>query len=163
MSGRIERDISTLLGRVRGGNLDDLSADDVARLAELADRDADVAQFLARCQPPTPPPLAAPLPSAADWERVWSGVQAGGEGVTSRGPRWGRALRGWRAVAAVAAVLLFAVTWQTQRPAEPFWPVEWAEDVTISELQVYDGVPIVVAAGGEEQAITVIWSVETGG
>jgi hypothetical protein len=84
------------------------------------------------------------------------------EAESPRAQRPARTVRFWRPIAAVAAVLLFAVMWQAHRPAEPVWPIEWAEDVTISELRVHDGVPAVMLAG-DEQAITVIWNVDMEG
>ena len=162
---RLSKEIQADLNAVQAGELDALTPDQIARLEEHLNADAAVAARLAGVTPPANVPGQGDveLPSAETWERVWERVDAA---TTSELPakRTLFMLRGWRPVIAAAAVCVLAVGLWRSRPASPAadWPVEWAHEVEVSDIEVFgDGTPLVIAAGTGE-TIPVIWVLEGG-
>jgi hypothetical protein len=153
-------DIQAALDAVADGRLDALPPERVAQLAAYLEADPIAAARVAGVVPPIEPAwqVQAPPASAEAWERVWRRVAAAGEPAAGR--RTQRVLRLWRpiALAAAACALLAVGLWEWSWKARgQGWPVEWARDVQIEELEVADGTTPFVIDGGTGNGISVIW------
>jgi hypothetical protein len=135
-------DIQAALDAVADGRLDALPPERVAQLAAYLEADPIAAARVAGVVPPIEPAwqVQAPPASAEAWELVWRRV--------------------WRpiALAAAACALLAVGLWEWSWKARgQGWPVEWARDVQIEELEVADGTTPFVIDGGTGNGISVIW------
>lgn len=156
-------DIQESLDALAADGLDALSPRQVARLEARLNTDAELAARIADRSPMVEPSfrVGGEPPPAEAWEQVWQRINAA---AASRHTAGWRTLRLWRPLAAAAAACVLMVgLWSVGRgaKAQP-WPVEWAHDVEINELEVLDGrMPFVLAGGAN--AVPVIWVLENGG
>lgn len=143
--------IEVLMQRVAAGELDALTADEVALLEKAVDADAELADRLAAAMPPADEFVGVEdAPSDEAWERVWSEVAP----VRRKAAGWW-----WQPIAAAAAVALMVGTWQwTGLSATPEAPWRLGGEVEVLELETFEeGVPMVMSVGDAE--MQVIWIV----
>ena len=154
------KDIQTELEALSAGRLDSLSPEQITRLETHLNANPEVADQLADSMPAVEPVLHAGLehPSAEAWESVWENIESATVRPTTMLPRL---LRLWQPLAAVAACLLMVGIWHYSHEAAPEpWPVEWAQEMEINDLQVFDGgIPFVLSAGNDS-TISMIWVIE---
>lgn len=148
------------------GDLDRLTAEEVAALEARLSGDEAAAAELAGAQPPAPDAAWTTTPpvSADGWAEVWRAVtaaQASSRQVQQ--PTAGRMGRGggwWRglAIGAAAAGLTLAL-WQASpqaRTAPQPWPVEWAQQLDVEEVESYgDTLPLIMAGG--QHGVAGVW------
>lgn len=168
-----------LLERVAAGRLDELSPEQVAALEAHVNESAAAAARLANLVPQPPAGQFAPVaePTAAEWERVWRGVEAAEVRSAARGAgavevrrtvrdRGGarRFLRLWEGVAAAAACVLLAVLWRSSQPAaEASWPIQLSQHVEVDSLEVFDDSTAFVVVPDDGSDGAVIWVLEESG
>ncbi len=168
------RDEIAELLRIAAGDLDALTAEQVARLGEALDEDPSLAAKLGGQVALLKGWLAdavaeadrAARPSPQEWDRVWAGIEAAGAAGTLRAERARvRIIRlGLRPLAAAAACLVLAAVWRyaaAPAVAADTWPLRLASEVVIDELEVADGVMPFVFAAGRNGGGEVIWLLQT--
>ena len=149
------------LDAIVAGDLDAPSPDQIARLEARVNANPDVRARLAGIVPPIEPALRAAVqpPPKRVWEDVWRRVDE----AVSAAPA-PRVLRLWRPLTAAAACVLMVGLWNIGRgPTVADWPVEWARDVEINELEVLEGCTPFVAAVGADSPVSVIWVLDDEG
>lgn len=165
--------LDALLAKVERGELDDLTEEQVAALADALDEQAALAERLADVAPPALPVALRDVaaPTRGEWDAVWTGIRRGvrgplsesGEGrrqvVTAR-----RLIRFMPAALAAAAAIALAVIWRLPSAASPPapWPMKLSQHVEIHDLEVdQDAMPMIVTVGKRNTA-EVIWVVGNG-
>ena len=159
-----KRDIQADLDALAAGELDALSPQQIERLEACVHSQPEAAERLAEQTPPIEPlfRISAESPSEDVWERLWQRVEAGAP-ARGRGFRR-RLLQLWRPMLAAATVALLVGFWDRARPpAQPDWPVEWAREVEINELEVSEGAAPFVLVGGMDDSVSVIWVLDAEG
>lgn len=154
------KDIQAELEALAAGWLDSLSPEQIARLETHLNANPTAADQLADRTPTVEPVLHTGVehPPAEAWESVWENI----ESATARPITWlPRLLRLWQPLAAVAACLLMVGIWYFNREAAPApWPVEWAREMEINDLQVFEGSMPFVLSAGNDGTISMIWVIE---
>ncbi|MEP0846650.1 MAG: hypothetical protein HRF50_07480 [Phycisphaerae bacterium] len=173
----MRENLDQLLERVAAGRLDELSPEQVAALETHLNANAAAAARLANLlpRPPAGPLARVAEPSAAQWERVWRGVEAAGSRQAARGTdaasapqtmrgRTRRFLRLWEGIAAAAACVLFAVLWRSSQPAaEASWPIQLSQHVEVDSLEVFDDSTAFVVVPDDGSDGAVIWVLDEPG
>ena len=146
-------DFRTALDAIAAGKLDAMTPEQVARLETQIDQAPELADRLAGIKPAVEPGfrLAVEPPPEDVWERVWQRVNAAAS--STRRHVW----RLWRPLAVAAACVLMVGLWNARGPALQEGPVEWARDVEIDDLEVFDGATPFVLAAGADSPVSVIW------
>lgn len=103
----------------------------------------------------------APMPTRAEWSRVWSNIEAAAAGPSSIWSAGGPALlrRMLTPLAAAAACIMMTLAWRAVAPQPPRpdrWSFAAAGDVSVLELEVGADVTAVVSNGP-----AVIWVIES--
>jgi len=155
-------DIRAALEAVLAGRLDELTPEAVDRLEAYLNADPAAAAPLAERVPVPRFRVPARAPSTGTWERMWGCIEKAAKPAAAR-PRIAGILRLWAPLGAAAACLLLAGLWQVGRSAQPAWPITWAHEVEISELQVFPGGTPLVLAAGTDEPISVLWVLESEG
>lgn len=157
-----------LLARAEQGALDDLSPAEIEALEAYVNADPSAAARLAPVTPTVEPALAEVSgPSAAEWARVWAGIdaacsRAAQAGRARRGPR--RWLRVWEAVTAAAACVALAVLWRSGASVEDGgWPLQLSNNVEIESVEVYGDETSFVVYADDGSGRAVIWVLEDTG
>lgn len=165
-----ERELDQVLAALQADELDQLSPEQVERLAAHLNSHPHDAQRLARVAPAVSPALRdlESLPDEHAWKRVWENVdEATPAGpITSPAQHQARVLRLWQSVAAVAACLVLAGLWTLKQPppatnpSPAGWGFDLAGEVEIQQLEVFGGdTPFLVHTADDSDA-TVIWVLE---
>lgn len=158
---RHDDNLKQLLDAAIAGQLDELTDEQIAQLAEHLDASPNDAARLAAVAPPVSALVAPPLvqPSAAEWSRIWRGIDK----ATGEREVVVRRLRVWRGVqsfAAIAACVLVALVWRGGRVATSGGgALESATGVQIDEMVVAGGYSATVDVSDDGSAI--IWLSET--
>lgn len=158
--------ISKLFDRLAEQGLDALSPDDVARLEAAANANPALEARLARLTP-VPEPIwqtLPPMPDDEQWDAMWARVHKRST-PQAQPVRRRLTLRTYlRPIVAAAACVLLALVWNTyERSETSAWPVEWAHQVEINNLEVPEGETAFVLTAGEANEIPVIWVLNTQG
>jgi len=158
---RHDDNLNRLLEAAMAGRLDELTDDQIARLSEHLDASPADAARMAAVAPVVDAALTPPVsqPSAAEWSRVWSKIDAAaGEREVAV-----RRLRFWRGVqrfAAIAACVLVALVWRSGQSGSPGGGVmESIAGVQIDEMTVAGGYSATVDVSDDGSAI--IWVTES--
>lgn len=167
-----------LLGRLDAGDLDSLTPGEVARLEAYLNDAAFGAVDAARLADATMAPAptdelaACELPTAAEWDAIWSGIEERAElGADEHAGRTDLKIARWlirhygRVAAAAAACLVLMIGWAiTKRPNtddnKP-WPLQLATDAEVIEVDASDDVTVFVEfAPDDNDAGPIIWFFE---
>ena len=154
----INDNLRDALDAIVTGDLDGHTPDQIARLEARLNANADARASLADVVPAVEPALHAAVEVPPDdvWEDVWQRID---ESVSAEPQPL--LLRLWRPLTAVAACVLMVGFWSMgNKPAVADWPVEWAQEVEIDELEVSEGATPLVAAVGSEDPVPVIWVID---
>lgn len=167
------------------GDLDALTPEQVAALEAALNDSPELAARAAGVVPPVDAPAASvAMPTAAEWNGVWSRIEAGlAAGASpqlrvhpadaamdaarrSRSQheravdRRSRVLRLWPAISAAAACIAMVLVWRGFLPPAPvsaeLWSMTAAANVEILELEVYDNAVAAVDFGDGESGAVVI-------
>lgn len=158
-------DILADLDAVLNGRLDQLSPEQAARLEAYLNVDRVTAEALAARVATVEPVLrgGVPTPSAVAWERVWAGIDAA-RTARLKAAAQRRVFRIWQPLVAVAASVALLLAWNfTREPGESDWPVTWARDVEINELEVARGSTPLILSGEFDGGIPMIWVLDGAG
>jgi hypothetical protein len=152
-----DRRLAALIDRIAADGVDALTAGELVELeAALADR-PELEARLGDLLPPADAALSAmEQPSPAEWERVWRRVeQAARPGAAVVPPVL---LRIWRPVAAIAACVLLALSWQVSRGTSGrAWSLKPATAIEVRSLEVYgDSVSLILPDAGSN-SFPMIW------
>ncbi|MCC6359424.1 MAG: hypothetical protein IT450_11835 [Phycisphaerales bacterium] len=167
------------------GDLDALTPDQVAALEAALNDSPELAARAAGVVPPLDgPPANVAMPTAAEWEGVWSRIESGlaagatprlrvhpagaapesarqprtaGERAADRRPH---VFRLWPAISAAAACIAMVLVWRGFLPPAPvsaeLWSMTAASNAEILELEVYDNAVAAVDFGDGDNGAVVI-------
>ncbi|MFN0135070.1 MAG: hypothetical protein ACKVS9_03025 [Phycisphaerae bacterium] len=149
-----------LLDTAIAGRMDELSPEQIERLAAHLDESLEAAALLADATPPmmVGSANAVALPTEREWSRVWSGVESAGAARVER-VRRGRVIRFTQSFAALAACVGIVFMMQRAGIVQRADVTQLASGVEIRELDVAAGYTAKIDLD-EDGGSAVIWIYE---
>jgi len=151
-----------LLDRVVAGRLDELTPEQIDALEGHLSATPAAERRLADVVPEADPRLSAiaPVPTNADWDKVWQRVDSAAPTRVPTARAIGRTIRLWQPLAAAAACLLLMVLWRVAPlRTQPPWELQLSGDVVVHELEIFGGDSAFVAYSDDDGS-AVIWVFE---